>query len=56
MLIELKLAEQTWEKERIFSKEIYDRYKEDKEGAKAYYYKMKMGMDVSTEEGANDRK
>ena len=52
MLIELKLAEQTREKERIFSREIYDRYKEDKEGAKAYYYKMKMGMDVNTEEGA----
>ena len=38
-----------------FSAELLERYKQDPEAAKAYYYSEKMGWDVNSPEGSNRR-
>lgn len=55
MMVQLKLAEDSRKKNQSFVKNLCERYRENPESAKAYYYKEKVNYDVYTETGKANR-
>jgi 5'-3' exonuclease len=55
MIVQLKLAEEGRKKNQRFVKNLCEKYKEDPDSAKTYYYKEKLDIDVDSEEGKDMR-
>jgi len=55
MIVQLKIAEESRKKNQCFVKNLCERYKENPESAKAYYYKEKVDFDVYTYVGKEQR-